>query len=111
MFRNGIALSLGLDVIRAVAAGKGPRRVKFLSGYTGWAAGQLEAEIARGDWLVAPADRQTRNLYFLPLSIPSGRMRCDAPESLLNAPPVQSSVTAWPLLFRHSLNFSSLSDS
>jgi putative transcriptional regulator len=55
MFRNGIALSLGLDVIRAVAAGKGPRRVKFLSGYTGWAAGQLEAEIARGDWLVAPA--------------------------------------------------------
>jgi putative transcriptional regulator len=56
LFRNGIALSMGLDIVRAVAEGKGPKRAKFLSGYTGWAAGQLEAEMARGDWLVAPAD-------------------------------------------------------
>lgn len=56
LFRNGIALSTGLDIVKAVAEGKGPKRTKFLSGYTGWAGGQLEAEMSRGDWLVAPAD-------------------------------------------------------
>jgi putative transcriptional regulator len=30
--------------------------VRGYVGYAGWAPGQLDAEIARGDWLVAPAD-------------------------------------------------------
>lgn len=63
LFRNGIALSTGLDIVKAVAEGKGPKRAKFLSGYTGWGAGQLEAEMSRGDWLVAPADPE---LMFSP---------------------------------------------
>lgn len=55
LFRHGIALSTGLDVVRAVAEGRGPKHSLFLAGYAGWGAGQLEHEIARGDWLVAPA--------------------------------------------------------
>ena len=56
LFRNGIALSTGPDIVRAVAEGHGPKRTKFLAGYAGWGAGQLEREMSRGDWLVAPAD-------------------------------------------------------
>ncbi len=56
LFRHGLALSTGLDIVRAVAAGRGPKRSQFLSGYAGWGAGQLESEIARGDWLTTPAD-------------------------------------------------------
>jgi putative transcriptional regulator len=56
VYRNGIALTASLDIVRAVAEGRGPKRSLFLSGYAGWGAGQLEHEIARGDWLVAPAD-------------------------------------------------------
>lgn len=65
LFRNGIALSSGLDIVKAVAQGVGPKRAKFLSGYAGWAAGQLETEMSRGDWLVAPADPE---LMFSPES-------------------------------------------
>jgi putative transcriptional regulator len=56
VFRGGIALTTDLDVVRAVAEGRGPKRSVFVAGYTGWAGGQLEQEIARGDWLTAPAD-------------------------------------------------------
>ena len=33
-------------------------------GYAGWAAGQLDAEIARGDWIVTPAD--TASIFDTP---------------------------------------------
>ena len=45
-----------LDVMQAIAEGRGPRNSLFAMGYSGWGAGQLEGEIARGDWLFAPAD-------------------------------------------------------
>jgi len=30
--------------------------VRAYAGYTGWGPGQLDAEVARGDWLIGPAD-------------------------------------------------------
>lgn len=53
---RGLALSTGKDVLEAVAAGEGPRQAIFIIGYAGWGAGQLEGEIAQGDWLTAPGD-------------------------------------------------------
>jgi putative transcriptional regulator len=43
-------------VLRAVADGKGPHHFILLSGYAGWAPGQLEAEIAKAWWIIVPAD-------------------------------------------------------
>ncbi|MFT8719865.1 YqgE/AlgH family protein [Acetobacter sp.] len=55
---NAISLSASLDVLKDIAAGDGPRDALLALGHAGWAAGQLEEEIARHSaWLVAPASR------------------------------------------------------
>lgn len=45
-----------LDILRAMAAGHGPRHALIALGYAGWSQGQLEGEIAENGWLVADAD-------------------------------------------------------
>lgn len=52
---GGLALTATLDVLEALARGKGPERALLALGYAGWGPGQLEGEILRNDWIVAEA--------------------------------------------------------
>ncbi|MFP6729337.1 MAG: YqgE/AlgH family protein [Alphaproteobacteria bacterium] len=49
-------LSRSIELMRAIAAGEGPRRSLLLFGYAGWAPGQLEHELKRDDWIAVKAD-------------------------------------------------------
>ena len=45
-----------IDILSAIAEGKGPVRSIFALGYSGWGPGQLESEIQTNSWLTVPAD-------------------------------------------------------
>ena len=51
-----VSMTVEMNVLRDLAAGKGPSRLLFIMGYAGWGAQQLEGEMAREDWLTAPED-------------------------------------------------------
>src|SRR5262249_48205706 len=54
---NGeLAATTSAETLRDMARGKGPRKTLVVFGYAGWGRGQLEAELARHDWLIATAD-------------------------------------------------------
>lgn len=55
---TGIGAMTGtVDVLRAIADGRGPSRFLVALGYAGWGAGQLDEEMTRHGWLAAPGDQ------------------------------------------------------
>lgn len=56
-------LTASIDILQAVADCQGPEKVLVALGYSGWAAGQLEQELAQNAWLTVPA--QSRILFEL----------------------------------------------
>ncbi len=55
---DGICLTATLDILKAIAGGKGPARALLALGYSGWAGGQLESEIHANGWLHCTADSE-----------------------------------------------------
>ena len=51
-----VALTATIDILKAIAAGQGPRHSLLALGYAGWGPGQLDDEIQRNGWLSVPAD-------------------------------------------------------
>ena len=60
-----VAFTTSIDVLEAVAAGKGPTRLLVSIGYAGWSPGQLEDEIGRNGWLTVGADPHV--MFDLPI--------------------------------------------
>lgn len=52
---DGFALTSTLDVLAAIAEGRGPSQWLVALGYAGWDAGQLDDEMTRHGWFVTPA--------------------------------------------------------
>lgn len=44
------------QILRAIAAGKGPKKSLIAFGYAGWGPGQLDDELSHNDWYITPAD-------------------------------------------------------
>ena len=55
---DGICLTATLDILKAIARGKGPASALLALGYAGWAPGQLETEMQENGWLHCSADAE-----------------------------------------------------
>ena len=55
---NNIALTTSKDILMAIVKNEGPEDNIVALGYAGWAAGQLDNEMASNTWLSCPADEQ-----------------------------------------------------
>lgn len=53
-----IGLTATIDILKAIARGRGPHRSLLALGYAGWGPGQLDSEIRQNGWLQVPADSQ-----------------------------------------------------
>ena len=53
---DGFSLTATVDILRAIAEGRGPNHTLLALGYAGWGPGQLEQEIQGNAWLTVPPD-------------------------------------------------------
>ena len=55
---NGVALTASVEILKAIAQGKGPQKSLLALGYAGWGPGQLDMEIKANGWLQVPSDSE-----------------------------------------------------
>ena len=55
---DGVCLTTTVDILKAIAKGKGPKHAILALGYAGWRPGQLETEIQDNGWLHCDADAE-----------------------------------------------------
>jgi putative transcriptional regulator len=53
-----LSVTSSREILQDISRKKGPQNFLVAFGYAGWAPGQLEGEIGRDDWYIAPADLQ-----------------------------------------------------
>jgi len=53
-----VAVTSSSDILRAIGDNKGPSKRFVAFGYAGWGPNQLEGELARNAWFIAPIDPQ-----------------------------------------------------
>jgi putative transcriptional regulator len=51
-----VAMTSSREILRDIAANRGPKQSLVAFGYAGWAPEQLEGELMQGVWFTAPAD-------------------------------------------------------
>jgi putative transcriptional regulator len=54
--QGGYKLTATIDILAAIAEGRGPLQRIVALGYSGWAPGQLESELQNNGWLYCDAD-------------------------------------------------------
>ncbi|HVZ91186.1 MAG TPA: YqgE/AlgH family protein [Rhizomicrobium sp.] len=58
-----ISLTATIDILRAIAEGRGPKKSLFALGYAGWGPGQIESELSSNGWI--HCDAKTAILFDL----------------------------------------------
>lgn len=53
-----ISLTATIDILRAIAEGRGPLKSLFALGYAGWGPGQIEGELGSNGWIPCDADQR-----------------------------------------------------
>ena len=53
---DGVCLTATVDILRAIARGRGPQKALLALGYAGWKSGQIEQEIQANSWLHVEAN-------------------------------------------------------
>lgn len=53
---DGLAVTADKQILADIVAGKGPKKLLYVVGYSGWGKNQLEYEMRRNDWYITKAD-------------------------------------------------------